>query len=127
VAAITAAVGAGELTPAEAGELFKLVDGFARLREATILEQQLASLKRAVEKSAPPINKICQVRSVRTTTGRSHEAGPAGRVEGVAKKIHTPAPRMRILFQETGDRAPRRGFSGHGRQQVSRLRREGNR
>jgi hypothetical protein len=61
LAAITAAVGAGELTPAEAGELFKLVDGFARLREATIFEQQVARLERAVEKLAPPINQIRQV------------------------------------------------------------------
>jgi Family of unknown function (DUF5681) len=61
LAAITAAVGAGELTPAEAGELFKLVDGFARLREATIFEQQVARLERAVEKLAPQINQIRQV------------------------------------------------------------------
>ena len=61
LAAITAAVGAGELTPAGAGELFKLIAGFARLREATIFEQQLARLERAVEKSAPQINQICQV------------------------------------------------------------------
>jgi hypothetical protein len=25
------------------------------------------------------------------------------RVEGVAKKVHSPTPRMRILFQETGE------------------------
>jgi len=35
---ITAAVTAGELTPFEAGELFKLVDGFARMLEARIFD-----------------------------------------------------------------------------------------
>jgi hypothetical protein len=47
LAAITAAVSAGELTPAEAADLFKLVDGFARLHEATILEQRVAKLERS--------------------------------------------------------------------------------
>jgi hypothetical protein len=46
LAAITAAVGAGELTPAEAGELFKLVDGFTRILEATIFEHRLTQLER---------------------------------------------------------------------------------
>jgi hypothetical protein len=46
LAAITAAVSAGELAPSEAGDLFKLVDGFARMQEATILEQRVAKLER---------------------------------------------------------------------------------
>src|SRR6202163_4642615 len=45
LAAITAAVAAGELTPQEAGELFKLVDGFERMLEATIFEQRVARLE----------------------------------------------------------------------------------
>jgi Family of unknown function (DUF5681) len=48
LAAITAAVAAGELTPSEAGELFKLVDGFARMLEAKNLEQRVAKLEREV-------------------------------------------------------------------------------
>ena len=48
LAAITASTAAGELTPAEAGELFKLVDGFARMLEATIFEQRLMKLERGV-------------------------------------------------------------------------------
>ena len=46
LAAITAAVGAGELTPSEASELFKLVDGFARMLDLTAFEQRLARLER---------------------------------------------------------------------------------
>jgi hypothetical protein len=48
LAAITAAVTAGELTPSEAGELFKLVDGFARMLEATIFEERVAKLEQEV-------------------------------------------------------------------------------
>jgi Family of unknown function (DUF5681) len=57
LAAITAAVGAGELTPAEGGELFKLVDGFARMLEARILEQRVARLERDVGASVPKDNQ----------------------------------------------------------------------
>jgi hypothetical protein len=48
LAAITAAVTAGDLTPSEAGELFKLVDGFARMLEARIFEERVAKLEHAV-------------------------------------------------------------------------------
>jgi hypothetical protein len=48
LAAITAAVTAGDLTPSEAGELFKLVDGFARMLEARIFEERVAKLEQAV-------------------------------------------------------------------------------
>src|SRR5258708_4777337 len=52
LAAITAAVAAGDLTPSEAGELFKLVDGYARLLEATVFEQRVAKLEHAVSRLA---------------------------------------------------------------------------
>jgi hypothetical protein len=48
LAAITAAVTEGRLTPSEAGELFKLVDGFARMLEATIFEARVAKLEQEV-------------------------------------------------------------------------------
>ena len=51
LAAITAAVAAGELTPPEAGELFKLVDGFERMLEATLFEQRVAKLEQATAES----------------------------------------------------------------------------
>jgi len=54
LAAIMAAVTAGELTPFEAGELFKLVDGFARMLEARIFEERVTKLEHAVSKLAPP-------------------------------------------------------------------------
>jgi hypothetical protein len=38
-----------------------------------------------------------------------------------------PHRQLCALGAGRGDRAPRRGFSGHRRQQVNRLRREGNR
>jgi len=60
LAAITAAVAAGDLTPSEAGELFKLVDGFARILEATIFEQRVAKLERDAGMPAPKNNQISQ-------------------------------------------------------------------
>jgi hypothetical protein len=39
---------AADLTPSEAGELFKLVDGFARMLEARIFEERVARLEQAV-------------------------------------------------------------------------------
>jgi uncharacterized protein DUF5681 len=45
LAAIMAAVAAGELTPSEAGELFKLVEGFARMVEVAAFAQRLAKLE----------------------------------------------------------------------------------
>jgi hypothetical protein len=53
LAAITAAVAAGDLTPSEAVDLFKLVDGFTRTLEATVFEQRVTRLERAVGIPAP--------------------------------------------------------------------------
>jgi hypothetical protein len=61
LAAITAAVAAGELTPSEAGELFKLVDGFARMLEARNLEQRVANLESSAALPAPENNKNDQI------------------------------------------------------------------
>jgi Family of unknown function (DUF5681) len=46
-AAIVAAVAAGELTPAEAGELAKVVDSYARTLQAFEFEERLLKLERA--------------------------------------------------------------------------------
>jgi hypothetical protein len=48
LAAITAAVSAGDLTPSEAADLFKLVDGFTRTLEATVFEERVTRLERMV-------------------------------------------------------------------------------
>jgi hypothetical protein len=53
LAAITAAVTAGDLTPSEAGELFKLVDGFARMLEARNFEDRVAKLEHEVSLLTP--------------------------------------------------------------------------
>jgi len=45
LAAITAAVAAGELTPSEGGELLKLVEGFVRTVAIATFEQRLARLE----------------------------------------------------------------------------------
>ena len=45
LAAITAAVAAGELTPAEAGELFKLVEGYVRMVDVAAFAGRLARLQ----------------------------------------------------------------------------------
>jgi hypothetical protein len=47
-AAIVAAVAAGELTPSEAGELAKVVDGYARTLQAVEFEERLSKLEKAV-------------------------------------------------------------------------------
>jgi len=49
-ATIIAAVSAGELTPAEAAELGKLVESYARTLEATEFEERLATLEKTVRK-----------------------------------------------------------------------------
>jgi hypothetical protein len=54
LAAITAAVAVGELTPAEAGELFRLVEGYARMFEVASFAQSLAWLKAEQIKQAEP-------------------------------------------------------------------------
>jgi hypothetical protein len=46
MAAITAGVAVGDLTPAEAGELSGLVDRFVRALETTVMEQRVARLER---------------------------------------------------------------------------------
>jgi len=46
VAAIAAGITVGELTPAEAADLIKLVDAFVRVRAATDLERRVADLER---------------------------------------------------------------------------------
>ena len=52
MAAITAAVAEGELTPAEAGELVKLVDTFARVLDLAAFEQRIVRLERDATGSA---------------------------------------------------------------------------
>jgi Family of unknown function (DUF5681) len=47
-AAIVAAVAAGELTPAEAGELAKVVDGYARTLQAVEIEGRIARLEKSL-------------------------------------------------------------------------------
>jgi Family of unknown function (DUF5681) len=47
-AAIVAAVAVGELTPAEAGELAKVVDGYARTLQALEFEDRLVRLEGAI-------------------------------------------------------------------------------
>lgn len=46
LATITAVVSAGDLTPSEAADLFKLVDGFTRTLEATVFEERVTRLER---------------------------------------------------------------------------------
>ena len=48
-AAIVAAVAAGDLTPSEAPELGKVVDGYARTLQAAEFEQRISNLEKAVE------------------------------------------------------------------------------
>ena len=49
-AAIVGAVAAGELTPGEAAELSKLVDGYTRALQAVEFEERLSKLEKAVAK-----------------------------------------------------------------------------
>jgi hypothetical protein len=48
-AAIVEAVASGDLTPSEAAELSKVVDGYARTLQAAEFEARLAKLEKAVE------------------------------------------------------------------------------
>src|SRR5262249_4493755 len=48
-AAIVAAVAAGDLTPSEAAELSKVVDGYARTLQAAEFEERISKLEKAVE------------------------------------------------------------------------------
>jgi hypothetical protein len=65
LSAIAVAVASGELTPAEAGDLSKLIDGFSRLREGTITERQLAMLERAVGKPAAENHRLKEFHQIR--------------------------------------------------------------
>jgi hypothetical protein len=47
--AIVAAVAAGDLTPSEAAELSKVVDGYARTLQAAEFEERILKLEKAVE------------------------------------------------------------------------------
>ena len=77
LAAITAAVAAGELTPSEAGELFKLVDGFARMLEAKNLEQRVAKLEGSVDGSTSKNSRGNQ--SVQSNQGNQDDQFAQGR------------------------------------------------
>jgi len=48
-AAIVGAVAAGDLTPSEAAELSKVVDGYARTLQAAEFEERITKLEKAVE------------------------------------------------------------------------------
>jgi hypothetical protein len=50
LAAIVAAVAAGELTPTEAAELSKVVDGYARTLQTVEFEERLSKLEKAIAK-----------------------------------------------------------------------------
>jgi hypothetical protein len=49
-AAIVAAVAAGDLTPSEAAELSKVVDGYARSLQTTEFEDRLSKLEKVIAK-----------------------------------------------------------------------------
>jgi hypothetical protein len=48
-AAIVEAVASGDLTPSEASELSKVVDGYARSLQAAEFEERISKLEKAVE------------------------------------------------------------------------------
>ena len=48
--ALVKAVGRGELTPAEAGELTKMVQAFAKIIETAELEERVRKLEEAIDK-----------------------------------------------------------------------------
>ena len=45
IAALAAATAEGDITPSEAGEMFKLIEGYARALEVATLEQRVARLE----------------------------------------------------------------------------------
>ena len=45
IAALAAATAEGDITPSEAGEMFKLIEGYARTLEVATLEQRVARLE----------------------------------------------------------------------------------
>jgi len=48
-AAIVAAIAAGDLTPSEAAELSKVIDGYSRTLQAAEFEERISKLEKAVE------------------------------------------------------------------------------
>jgi hypothetical protein len=63
IAALAAATAEGELTPSEAGEMLKLVDGFAHALEVATLEQRVARLEEQQMTSENPARRLpCDAR-----------------------------------------------------------------
>jgi len=75
LSAITAAVSAGDLTPSEAADLVKLVDGFTRTLEATVFEERVARLERAV--GIPATNSGQGAQASQSPPDRAHDHGAA--------------------------------------------------
>ena len=75
LAAITAAVSEGDLTPSEAADLFKLVEGFTRTLEATVFEQRVTRLERAV--GIPATNSGQGAQASQSPPDRVHDQGAA--------------------------------------------------
>jgi Family of unknown function (DUF5681) len=75
LSAITAAVSAGDLTPSEAADLVKLVDGFTRTLEATAFEERVARLERAV--GIPATNSGQGAQASQSPPGCAHDHGAA--------------------------------------------------
>ena len=75
LAAITTAVSAGDLTPSEAADLFKLVDGFTRTLEATVFEERVARLERAV--GIPATNSGQGAQASQSPPDHAHDHGAA--------------------------------------------------
>ena len=48
-AAIVAAIAAGDITPSEAAELSKVIDGYSRTLQAAEFEERISKLEKAVE------------------------------------------------------------------------------
>ncbi len=60
MAAITAAVAAGEITPGEAAELAKLVDTFVRATEVHEFDQRLRALENKVVVDADELERLAR-------------------------------------------------------------------
>ena len=72
---ITAAVSEGDLTPSEAADLVKLVDGFTRTLEATVFEERVTRLERAV--GIPATNSGQCAQASQSPPDRAHDHGAA--------------------------------------------------
>jgi hypothetical protein len=75
LAAITAAVSAGDLTPSEAADLFKLVDGFTRTLEATLFEERVTRLERMVGITDSPASAQGSQNDPDHATDHAHQHG----------------------------------------------------